>query len=284
MTILVTGATGFLGQAILPLLAQRGEVVALHRPGSAPPDSNGVRWIGQDLTSLLSDDLPDRIDAVFHLAQSRRYREFPDGAVDVMEINTMATTRLLDYCRQAGGETFVYASSGAVSGAGPEPIHESDTPAPQNLYAISKRAGECVVEQFRSVMRAHALRYFFIYGPGQQSMMMPGLMQRISSGQEVQLAGDDGIALNPVYVDDAARATAAALELSDSATVNVAGPETVNVRQIAGVIGDQLGVEPRFTNVADQPDFVASIELMSALLPAPTTSPQEGLARTVAAR
>ena len=49
MTILVTGATGFLGQAILPLLAQRGEVVALHRPGSAPPDGNGVRWIGQDL-------------------------------------------------------------------------------------------------------------------------------------------------------------------------------------------------------------------------------------------
>ena len=53
-------------------------------------------------------------------------------------------------------------------------------------------------------MRAHALRYFFIYGPGQQGMMMPGIMQRISSGQEVQLAGEDGIALNPVYVEDAA--------------------------------------------------------------------------------
>ena len=178
----------------------------------------------------------------------------------------MATTRLLDYCRRAGGETFVYASSGAVTGAGPKPIEESDTPAPPNLYAISKLAGERVVEQFRQVMRAHALRYFFIYGPGQQGMMMPGIMQRIASGQEVQLAGDDGIALNPVYVEDAARATAAALDLSDSATINVAGPETVNVRQIAGIIGDQLGVEPRFTNAADQPDFVASIELMSALL------------------
>ena len=283
MTFLVTGATGFLGQAVLPLLAQRGEVVALHRPGSAPPNGDGVRWIGQDLASPLRDDLPDRIDAVLHLAQSRRYREFPDGAVDVMEVNTMATTRLLDYCRRAGGETFVYASSGAVTGAGPKPIEESDTPAPPDLYAISKRAGERVVEQFRPVMRAHALRYFFIYGPGQQGMMMPGIMQRISSGQEVQLAGENGIAINPVYVEDAARATAAALDLSDSATINVAGPETVTVRQIAEVIGQQLDVAPLFANVPEQPDFVASIERMTTLLSRPTTSPGEGLAQMVAA-
>src|SRR5689334_15070201 len=141
MTILVTGATGFLGQAILPLLAQRDDVVALQRPGSEAPDGNGVRWIAQDLTAPLTGDLPDRIDAVFHLAQSRRYREFPDGAVDVMEVNTMATTRLLDYCRRAGGETFVYASSGAVNGAGPKPISEDDAPAPPNLYGVSKLAG-----------------------------------------------------------------------------------------------------------------------------------------------
>ena len=284
MRILVTGATGFLGQAMLPLLAQRGEVLALHRPGSPPPDTNGVRWIGQDLTAPLGDELPDRIDAVFHLAQSRRYREFPDGALDVMEINTMATTRLLDYCRRAGGETFVYGSSGAVTGAGPKPIEERDQPSPQNLYAVSKRAGERVVEEFRSIMRAHSLRYFFIYGPGQQSMMMPAIMQRIISGQEVQLAGEDGIAINPVYVDDAARATVAALDLTDSATINVAGPKTATIRQIAGMIGDELGVEPRFANVPEQPDFVASIERMTALLSEPKTSPGEGLAQMVAAR
>ena len=243
-----------------------------------------MRWIGQDLASPLSDELPDRIDAVFHLAQSRRYREFPDGAVDVMEINTMATTRLLDYCRRAGGETFVYASSGAVNGAGPKPIEESDTPAPQNLYAISKRAGERVAEQFRSVMRAHALRYFFIYGPGQQGMMMPGIMQRISSGQEVQLAGENGIAINPVYVEDAARATAAALDLETArrSTSPARRPSTSARSPVSSATSSESSLAS--TNVADQPDFVASIEWMSALLPAPTTSPQEGLARMVAAR
>src|ERR1700751_2829563 len=144
VTMLVTGGSGFLGRSLLPMLSQRRDIVALHRPGTEPSAVDGVRWVEQELAEPLSAALPDRIDAVLHLAQSSRYREFPDGAVDVMEINTMATTRLLDYCRRAGGETFVYASSGAVNGAGPNAIEESDTPAPQNLYAISKRAGERV--------------------------------------------------------------------------------------------------------------------------------------------
>jgi UDP-glucose 4-epimerase len=284
MTLLLTGATGFLGQALLPVLAQRDEVVALHRPGVQPPTPERVRWVAQDLTAPLSDELPEHIDAVLHLAQSRRYREFPDGAVDVIGINTMATTRLLDYCHRAGGKTFVFASTGAVSGAGPNHIHEDDTPAPSNLYAISKHAGEQIVEQYRSLLAAHSLRYFFIYGPGQEGMMMPGIIGRVEHGQDVQLAGQDGISINPVYVDDAARATAAALDLDDSATINIAGPQTLTIRQIADLVGWELGISPRFANVPEQADFIASIERMSQLLPAPTTSPGEGLARMVAAR
>ncbi|MBV9817441.1 MAG: NAD(P)-dependent oxidoreductase [Solirubrobacterales bacterium] len=299
MTLLLTGATGFLGRALLPLLAQRDDVVALHRPGTdppdvghldgghpdgaAPPEAGRVRWVAQDLAAPLSEQLPARIDGVLHVAQSRRYREFPDGALDVMDVNTMATTRLLDYCRRAGGATFVYASTGAVSGAGRKAIREDDPPAPGNLYAISKHAGEQVVAQYRPLFCAHSLRYFFIYGPGQEGMMMPGIIGRVASGQEVQLAGADGISLNPVYAGDAARATAAALELDESATINVAGPETVSIRQIAEIIGGEAGKAPTFENVAEQPDFVASIDLMTSLLGAPTTTPREGLARMVAA-
>jgi UDP-glucose 4-epimerase len=284
VTVLLTGATGFLGQALLPLLAERDEVVALHRPSHRPTAQAGVRWVAQDLVAPLTDELPDAIDVVLHLAQSGRYREFPDGALDIMEINTMATTRLLDYCRRAGGRTFVFASSGAVSGAGHKPIEEGDPLAPSNLYAVSKHAGEQVVEQYRAIFTAHSLRYFFIYGPGQLGMMIPGLIGRIASGQRIQLAGANGIFLNPVYIDDAVRATAAALDLDESATINIAGPQTVPLREIAELIGAELGTRPKFENVREQPDFVASIERMSQLLTVPRTSLRDGLARTVAAR
>ena len=284
MTVLVTGGTGFLGQALVRLLAERDDVVALHRPGSTPPAHERVRWVAQDLANPLVDGLPDRIDSVVHVAQSRRYREFPDGAVDVVAVNTMATTRLLDYCHGAGGRTFVYASTGAVSGAGPDPIREDDPPAPGNMYAISKHAGERIVEQYRTLMTVFNLRYFFIYGPGQQAMMMPGIVGRVESGQEVTLAGENGIAMNPVYVEDAARATAAALELTQSSTINVAGPEVVTIRRIGELIGERVGRVPTFAVGDAQPDFIASTERMSELLGAPTTTPGEGLAQMIAAR
>jgi nucleoside-diphosphate-sugar epimerase len=266
---------------LVPRLRRRGELFALHRPEVAPAPEDGIRWIAQDLAGPLGEQLPDEIDAVLHIAQSRRHRDFPQGAVDVIAVNLMATARLLDYCRRAGGKTFIYASSGAVNTPGPAPITEDEVPTPTSLYAISKRSGEQILEQFRACMRAHALRYFFIYGPKQRGMMVPGIIDRVSSGGEVRLAGCDGIKVNPVYVEDAADATVAALELDRSSTINIAGPETVTIRQIAELIGSELQKRPRFISVPEEPDLVGSTGRMRKLLIAPATSPAEGLRRTL---
>src|SRR5215213_4375742 len=101
--LLVTGVTGFTGSALVRALAERGETVyALHRPGGAPLERlKGVELVEQDLSSPLGEGLPE-VDAVVHLAQSRRYREFPEGAADVFEVNASATARLLDWARLVG--------------------------------------------------------------------------------------------------------------------------------------------------------------------------------------
>ena len=60
----------------------------------------------------------------------------------------------------------------------------------------------------------------------------------------------------------------------EGATINVAGPETVTIRQIAEVIGDELGHRAAHsTNVAEQPDFVASIDRMSRCWELPRRHP-----------
>jgi len=279
--ILLTGATGFLGSTVLARLAEREEVVAMHRPGQDPPPVSGVRWIAQDLTAPLTAKLPDRIDAVVHLAQSRRYREFPEGAVDVHEVNAAATVRLLDYCRRAGATTFAYASSGGVYAPGPEAVRESDVPQPINFYTTSKLAGERAVEQFRGLLRGHVLRFFFIYGPGQRNMFVPGLISRIRERREVTLAGEEGIRMNPVYIEDAADAVLAVLDQRESATFNVAGPEVVSVRQIAERIGALLDEVPGFVVGEAQPDLVASTELRDAVIGAPRVTVGDGLRLTV---
>ena len=283
MVVLITGGTGFLGKALLPLLAEQAELVALHRPDSEPEPVPGVRWVAQDLTGPLSPELPERLDAIIHLAQSRRYREFPDAAVDVHEVNTGATVRLLDYCRRAGGTTFTYASSGAVYASGPEPVKELDRPSPGNFYGVTKLAGELAVEQFRGHLNAHSLRFFFIYGPGQRNMFIPGLLDRVGGGQDVSLAGPDGIRVNPVYVEDAVAAVAATLHLSGSHTLNVAGPDVVSVREIAELGGRLLDREPSFAVGDSQADLVASIESQRTAVGAPAVTFEEGLRRTVEA-
>jgi UDP-glucose 4-epimerase len=282
---LLTGGTGFTGRSLLRALAARGDTVyALCRPdGASPEPLEGIETIVQDLVAPLGDELPREIDAVVHLAQSRRYREFPAGAGDVFEVNANATVRLLQWAREAGAGAFVYASSGAVYAPGPEPAHESDVVSPGNFYAASKRCGELACEQFRGQLNVHVLRFFFIYGPGQENMFLPGLVGRVRGKEEVALAGDDGIRMNPVYVDDAVRAIIGALEAPESMTLNVAGPDVVSLRELSELLGELLGREPRYAIGDSRPDVVASIDALRHAGLGPDVSVEEGLRRTIAA-
>src|SRR6202020_2899336 len=107
----------------------------------------------------------------------------------------------------------------------PGSVREDASPRPGNFYAVSKLVGEQVVDQFRDVLTVASLRFFFIYGPGQRNMLVPGLMETVRSGRPVPIAGDQGIRINPIYVDDAAAAVRGALQLDESGVFNVAGPE-----------------------------------------------------------
>jgi nucleoside-diphosphate-sugar epimerase len=285
MRVLVTGGTGFTGEALLHALAARGdEIYAVHRPdGATPLALEGVAAVAQDLAVPLEDGLPNGIDAVVHLAQSRRFREFPEGAADVFEVNANATVRLLAWARGAGARSFIYASSGAVYAPGPEPVRETEAVAPGNFYAVSKHAGELACEQFRGELTAHILRFFFVYGPGQRDMFLPGVLGRIRRDEEVALAGKDGIRLNPVYVDDAVAAIVGMLDRSPSMTLNVAGPDVVSIRQLAELAGPLLERTPRYAIGDPLPDVVASINALDDAALGPRVSLAEGLQRTVAA-
>jgi nucleoside-diphosphate-sugar epimerase len=281
MKIVLTGATGLTGSALLRLLANEHEVFALHRPGALLTRDSHVSWIEQDLSRLLDAKLPSAVDAVVHLAQSHRYRDFPEGAVDMFQINTAMTVSLLRYCVKAGGSRFVYASSGAIYPPGPRAVREDDTPRPQNFYGMSKLVGEQVVDQFRDILTVASLRFFFIYGPAQRNMLIPNLAAKVQSGEPVPVAGRTGIRINPIYVDDAATAIAGALRLTQPGTFNVAGSEIRSICEIVTLIAEELGVQPRFTHGPEQPDLIAETQRMREQLAVPTITLRDGLRRVL---
>jgi nucleoside-diphosphate-sugar epimerase len=283
-TALVTGAAGLLGKATVDALADSGvEVHALVRDASQA-FRDDVQFHVADLSQPLNAAaLPSTVDSVFHLSQAREFRDFPGSALPVFAINVATTAFLLDYAAAVGSSSFVYASSGGVYQGSAQPLTEESplvAPADLGYYLSTKLSSEALVGSYTSLFTAVSIRYFFIYGPGQaRGMLIPRLFDRVANGEPLQLQGEAGMRINPVHSADAAAATIAAASLTESATVNIAGPQTVSLRDIGELFAEDLGREAQFETAAGTPsDLVASTERMSALLTAPTITLREALA------
>jgi nucleoside-diphosphate-sugar epimerase len=236
--ILVTGAGGFIGRRLLGRLEPEHEIHAVVRRA---PDASR-EWIVQDLARPLDRArLPKRVDAVIHLAQSRRYREFPEGAEDVHAINVDSTLHLLEYARGAGAQSFVLASTGGIYGYSYEALVESSPANPLNFYLTSKHLAESLVANYQAFVHTVLLRFFFVYGPGQAGMLVPSLLEKVRKGDQITIAGRPGQRINPIHVDDAVGVFAPALGLDRSDVFNVAGDEIVSVRGLVGVIEEATG-------------------------------------------
>jgi UDP-glucose 4-epimerase len=287
LRILLTGPTGFIGPHVCARLAHANEIFGVTRGKPVPPGCHAIRAdLGQAFSTAA---WPEPIDVVVHLAQSPRYREFPDGASDMAAINVSATAALIEYARRAGASLFILASTGNVYTPGPRAAAEDDSIAPASFYAASKAAAECLVRPYREMMRVCILRLFYPYGPGQEGRLIPSLVDRIRDGRPVQLAGEqDGLMLTPTYVDDIADVMVAAMaDRRFEGVFNVGSPEVVSLRAVGEAIGRVLGREPRFENGggAEPPRLIPNVDRLAERYPLAQFTPLDaGLSRMLGAR
>jgi UDP-glucose 4-epimerase len=283
MKVVVTGGRGLIGSSLISRLAERHEVIALSRTEPAQGQRQNVRFVRGDLTeSRLPEELPSPIDGVVHLAQSLRYREFPDGAEDIFLINVQGTFRLLDYARRAGAQSFVLASTGGLYGYSHAPIPETAPLRPSSPYLRSKRIAELLLEDYVDWFSTIVLRPFFVYGPGSGQMLVARLALQILEGTEIRVAGEPGLRINPIFVDDAAAAFEAALDLTGDQIVNVAGEEIVSVGDLARRLADALDRNAivRHEGAGPEGDLIADTRRMRTLLGVEPATP---LSRGIAA-
>jgi UDP-glucose 4-epimerase len=263
--ILLTGAAGFIGRHALARLEGEHEMLPLVR--EAPDESH--EWIVQDLAQPLDPSLlPGRIDAVIHLAQSHRYREFPDGAADVYAVNINSTFQLLEYARRAGARTFILASTGGIYGYSYEALVETDPANPLNFYLTSKHVAESLLANYQAFFQTVVFRFFFVYGRGQGPMLVPTLIEKVRKGDQISIAGRPGQRINPIHVGDAVEIFPRALELERSDVFNIAGDEIVSIRELVAVIEQATGeaAHVRHIDPEHEGDLIGDNSRMKELL------------------
>ncbi len=169
--ILITGATGFVGRALLPVLQRQHQVSAACRRGIAPDNPAGITRhpVGEigpdtDWSATLRD-----VDAIVHLAAHVHQDAGADSA-DFHRINSAGTRRLAEAAREAGVKRLVFLSSVKVNGeaTAATPFREDDPPHPEGPYAELKWSAEQALTQIASSggPATVILRPPLVYGPG----------------------------------------------------------------------------------------------------------------------
>jgi UDP-glucose 4-epimerase len=266
--ILVTGSTGFLGSRLVRQLEGENEIFALIRTAPRVKLSR-VHWINQDLAKPLDySSLPKNADAVIHLAQSKSYRQFPDGANDVFDVNIHGTFNLLEFGRKVGIECFIFASTGGVYGYSYEKFGETDPVDPLNFYLSSKYTAELLVANYQQFFRTVVFRFFFVYGPDQRGMLIPTLMRKVVNGERITIEGNPGLRINPIYVEDAVRVFEPGFHLGSSELFNVAGDENVTISNLIRLIEMITGKKALVEHTASGPrgDLVGDNRRMKEVL------------------
>ncbi len=185
-TILVTGATGFVGGAVLHQLRSSGGcnvLASVREPGVA-----GQRHIDLSSATDWSPTL-EGIDCVIHTAGIAHRRA---GDAETLQVNHVAAFRLATTAARAGVRRFVFVSSIAVHGTASrtEPIQSSSAYAPNSTYGIAKMRAEMDLLEFaeKSEMEVVIVRPPLVYGAGAGGNFR-ALLRWIQRGWPLPLGG-----------------------------------------------------------------------------------------------
>jgi len=223
LTILVTGAAGFIGSAVVKRLLDSGErIVGLdnHNAYYDPElkEARLSRLSAYDSYEHLRVDVADReamaaifnryaFKRVIHLAAQVGVRYSLENPAAYIDSNLVGFANILEGCRQQAIEHLVYASSSSVYGANEQmPFSTHHTvDHPISLYAATKKANESMAHTYSHLygIPTTGLRFFTVYGPwGRPDMALFKFTQAILAGETIPVYHFGQHRRDFTYIDD----------------------------------------------------------------------------------
>ena len=296
-TVLVTGATGFIGAHLLSRLRTipGARVFCLSRK---PPHERqfGEVWIQGSLETLSPQTWEsaniDRFDTVFHLGAFIPKSHATANRIDDVFRDNLCATRALLESFVTPPDKVVFASTMDIYAlpAGTEKMTEASPIAPATLYGASKFFCEKLVTSWAGEHKSRAaiLRYGHIFGPGEDAYqkLIPQTIRQLLRGESPVLYGDGSAARDFLYVADAVEATLrAAIAETDFPPVNVARGESEPIRATVERLMRITEFKGDIRFLADKPSGYSlqfdNTHLTGALGAWPLVSLNEGLAQEV---
>jgi UDP-glucuronate 4-epimerase len=233
VTILVTGAAGFIGYHVATRLLERGEGVTgldnvnpyysveLKRDRLAElgrrPGFDFLEVDFSDQAALLKAVEGREIDAIVHLGAQAGVRYSIENPGAYVQSNLVGHLNLLELARERRVAHLVYASSSSVYGGNTTlPFRVEDrVDHPLSLYAATKKADELMSETYAHLYRLPqtGLRFFTVYGPwGRPDMAMWLFTRAILAGEPIDVYGEGNMRRDFTYIDDIVAGIVAALD------------------------------------------------------------------------
>lgn len=284
MSVLLTGAAGFIGMHVAESLLARGERVIGVDNLNAYYDvrlkrARLARLEGRPGFTFLQADIADReamlplaaahpdVTRIIHLAAQPGVRYSLVDPFAYVEANVMGHLVMLELARRLPRLAhLVYASSSSVYGGNRKlPFAETDrVDHPVSLYAATKRAGELISESYGHLfgLPQTGLRFFTVYGPWGRPDMAPWMFaEAILDGRPITLYEGGRLKRDFTFVEDIVAGVVGCLDYPAPSkapwVLNIGNHRTVEVRRFVAVLEEALG---RTAVVVDAPRPATDVE------------------------
>lgn len=221
MNILITGASGLIGSALIERF-RGSDTLIICQSRESHPDQPGLKWLKHNLVTDSWACLAQyEIDVVYHLAgQTSTYgaRERP---IADLTANVLSLLNLLEYFRGCSQRPFIVVAGTATEVGLTEqlPINESFPDHPVTFYDLSKLTAEMYLKQYvrDGLANGCALRLSNVFGrsrPGQQRDrgILDKIFSRAAAGLGITIYGDGNYLRDYIFIDDVVAAFVAAAE------------------------------------------------------------------------
>jgi UDP-glucose 4-epimerase len=243
MKVLITGGAGFIGSSIAEeLLKENIEVVIVDnlitgKERNVPREAVLYKAdICDNLDEIFMVEQPDYV--IHQAAQVSVSASISDPVYDGDE-NIVGTINLLKTCVRHKTKKFIFASTAALYG-NPQflPVDETHPVVPISPYGLSKHCAELYIKLFSNLydLPYTILRYANVYGIRQDANGEAGVVaifiEKLLSGQTVNIYGDGLQTRDFIYVKDVARANVAALYRGKNETINISYKTRISIQDI----------------------------------------------------